>query len=156
VGMEEAPPPPFRGRVCVVDSSGGGGGSGIKGGVIYDSGEDKGRGIDERRPPLPSVRTPLKRRGGMRWAVMSRRKRRTAPCNMCRRTPPVALAQSMTDSTASVSASTMAFIEGALGVVVFLVPCRNSGEVSGESSPFPFVLLCLPASECRACVRDNV
>lgn len=62
----------------------------------------------------------------------------------------------MTDSTASVSASTMAFIEGALGVVVFLVPRKNSGEVSGESSPFPFVLLCIPASECRACVRDNV
>jgi len=82
--MEEAPwrvarepPPPFQSRDSVDGGGGGGGSSGISGGAIDDGSEDEGRGIqrcsgrgvDERRPPVPSVRTSLERCGGIRWAV---------------------------------------------------------------------------------------
>jgi len=76
LGMEGAPwrvvigsPPTFRGRVSLEDGNGGGGGSGSSAGAVGGGSVDGVRdvqrggsgGIDGRRPPLPSVRMPLKR-----------------------------------------------------------------------------------------------
>ena len=69
---------------------------------------------------------------------MSRKARRTAPCTMKRRTPPDWLPRMMAFSTASVTESTMAFMEGTLGVIMFVylagTPAmgRDFVEVSGE------------------------
>jgi hypothetical protein len=70
--------------------------------------------------------------------------------------PPAALLRAMADSTASVMVSTIAFMEGAgevVGILYLGLENSDSGETLVNSLSF---LLCLRASECRACVRDNV
>jgi hypothetical protein len=63
-----------------------------------------------------------------------------APCTMKRRMPPDWLPRMMAFFTASVMESTMAFMEGTLGVVMFVylagtpAMCKDSGKVSGEVS----------------------